>query len=420
MGETDPPENKPPDPDDKIRDLVTSIVGDIDARVALEVEEQIKEFKAVTEEKEKRLKEEIKELKDQITAIKEIAEKNPSFARLLQPKNQEQRTSFNLTPFPNLSQTVAAFNAAATANLTPQNQRRPSASQRVRQEAPRRTEEVNPGDIRQQFANSKKKICCKPVTKQHIVDMYQQITSDIQQYSDDDIFYGEKHAQARIECGNAFLELELMMKPQDFKVVKTDYNRDLSKQTLIVSLESQHQVSRCFYKQAVIVQNRTVEIQNHYPPVSLQRRRVLFDWIRDAKKAHPERNYQLRLGDSDVKMFEKERGGTYHWIPLAAFAEEAGKDFATLPGLGWEREEKVTATGRGRDSKRENSSPEHREARDSKSGRVEAEDGLTPTAPPVEILIEPSMISQGTSDAKGESQAGERNKDSKAKQDEGP
>ena len=86
--------------------------------------------------------------------------------------------------------------------------------------------------------------------------------------------------------------------------------------------------------------------------------RVPLDWIRAARKKYTNRNYQLWLGDVEVKILEKEKGGTYLLLPLAAFTEDADKNFQELLGLTIEREEKVLATCRGQD-KRGNSSPSH-------------------------------------------------------------
>ena len=420
----------PPDPEvEKIRKVIMDTIGDLDARINLEVEEQLKEMREELQERDARIIQLEKE-------IKILLEKQPSFSRVLEIRNrmetrktEQVRPNLTTTTFPSVAATAAVFSgpssSASSSTVsspapTSSQPRRPSTNTRrpsTGPQPPKQVVQATEKEIRDQFRSSKSKICCKPVTMKHIVCMYQQITSDVENYTADEIFHGEKHAQARLECANQFMELELNFLPGQFEVVKADYNRDLNKQTLIVTLASPDQVRKCFFKQSKLL-NRKVEIQTHFPPVTLQRRRTLFTWIQEARKKFTEKNFQLRLGDRDLEVFEKERGGIYYPLPLAAFAEDLGKDFETLPGLFKERETAIGRPATTEPRKNDNSSPVHQEQRESKSTKTDegsdVEESSGDTNETIRVVIHSDTPVRSND---GESQANREKSNSNANQD---
>ena len=71
-----------------------------------------------------------------------------------------------------------------------------------------------------------------------------------------------------------------------------------------VTLKDSRKVSKLFIKQARIW-NREVELYQHFPNVAWDRRRALVNLIRQAKSKDQTKNYQLRIGESDLELFEK-------------------------------------------------------------------------------------------------------------------
>ena len=415
-------EIKPPDPPDKeqIRKLVCDIVGDLDSRIRMEVEDQLKTYQQIIDERDRRIFELECMMKQLENDVKILSNKQPQFSKVLEIRNRMEskapepvRTPLN-TSFPRVAETAAAF---LPSGASQQAVRRPSVNARRPPGGPQPPKQVMAAtekEVRDQFKSSKSKIVCKPVTLKHVICMYQQITSDIANYTPDEILHGEKHAQARLECANQFMELELNWLPGQFKVIRADYNRDHDKCALIVTLGGPDQVRKCFFKQAKL-QNRRVEVQTHFPQVTRQRRGTLFEWVKEARKKFPHKNFQVRLGEKDLEIFEKEREGygNYTPLPLAAFAEELGVDFDSLPGMFKERETAIGRPETTEPKKNNNSSPIHQEQREAKISKTNDndEEGENETSPDATVNSDTPV-----SPSDRVSQAREKN-DSQASQD---
>ena len=110
-------DEKPPDPtdpatplvispelDDYIRKKFTDLVGDIDARISLEVEEQIKSFKETHEEVDKKRSEDIQSLRNSLdekertiaqlrSDLDLLTMKHPSYTRITEMKTRMENKS---------------------------------------------------------------------------------------------------------------------------------------------------------------------------------------------------------------------------------------------------------------------------------------------------------------------------------------
>ena len=142
MNKEDTTFTRPPDPPDleEIRSAVKDIIGDLDLRIQLEVEEQLKGLKKVLKEKEAIIETNERRIAQLEVDVKLLAEKHPSFSRISEIKTRnEARTTTKTTfeaPFPSVAETAAVFLGAASSSRTAPNPptRRPSVSRRTPQQ----------------------------------------------------------------------------------------------------------------------------------------------------------------------------------------------------------------------------------------------------------------------------------------------
>ena len=87
-------------------------------------------------------------------------------------------------------------------------------------------------------------------------------------------------------------------------MIRDDMNLDLNKNIIVVTLKSPQQVSKCFCKQ-LRWRNRDMEIGYHYLPISLKRRQVLFEWVKEVCQGFPRKNFQVRVGKMSLNNFKK-------------------------------------------------------------------------------------------------------------------
>ena len=206
----------------------------------------------------------------------------------------------------------------------------------------------------------------KPVTLEHISSAYTTLTSDASNFTPEELTQGEKFDEARVTAASDFLIYELNMCPADFRLVKVEYLRDLSKQSMVINLGDPDQTKKCLVQKAR-TRNDEVSVNQHWPHVSFNRRQALFRLMREAKQNNVGYNYQLRLGHDDLVVNIKEPGGMYRPVSLREFCV-----VEDLPLMG-ATHEKAPGRDRGLYGKRENSSPEHRDQAANKSAKIDAE-----------------------------------------------
>ena len=62
-------------------------------------------------------------------------------------------------------------------------------------------------------------------------------------------------------------------------------------------------------------------MENNWLEFSNERRRVLFDWVRDAKSRNPGIMFQVRMGINYLQPHMKNPWEYYYPIPMGLFAE---------------------------------------------------------------------------------------------------
>ena len=259
-------------------------------------------------------------------------------------------TFANIASAPQASLSVGGARSKTT--LT----RRPSTSATTRQSQ----------EVSDQFYASRHKIIIKPVTLEQISSAYTTLTSDTSNFTPKELTQGEKFDEARVTAASDFLIYELNMCPDDFKLVKVEYLRDLSKQSMVVTLGDPDQTKKCLVQKAR-TRNDEVSVNQHWPHVSFNRRQALFRLMREAKKKNEGYNYQLRLGHDDLVVHAKEPGGLYRPVSLREFCV-----IEDLPLMG-ATHEKAPGRDRGLKGKRENSTPEHRDQAANKLAKIHSE-----------------------------------------------
>ena len=154
----------PPDPEvEKIRKVIMDTIGDLDARINLEVEEQLKEMREELQERDARIIQLEKE-------IKILLEKQPSFSRVLEIRNrmetrktEQVRPNLTTTTFPSVAATAAVFSgpssSASSSTVsspapTSSQPRRPSTNTRrpsTGPQPPKQVVQATEKEIRDQF-----------------------------------------------------------------------------------------------------------------------------------------------------------------------------------------------------------------------------------------------------------------------------
>ena len=338
----------PPDIRQWVEEILMENDHNIEDSITFQVETRLDERVKVFEEMLKQRDDKIEALEAE---IKKLNAKKTTFADITTESVANRRAVFEWKTGNTLAPSALPGQSRipSPSSRTPPPIRNPSLTAPAPETT---TSGLNQEEIKRQLSICKRRVNISPVNEQHIITNYQVMTSDLATYSTEEVMSGDKHEQARIACAVDFFRDELTVAPHLYKIEKVEMHGVLEKQTMIVTLQTEAQVRKLFVI-GVKAKNQGVKIENNWPTFSYNRRRVLFDWAKDAKIRNPASTFQVRMGNNDLQPHMKNPGEYYYPIALGLFAEMAGHDLDSLPAFSYKQPQKAP----GRSNKRVSSSP---------------------------------------------------------------
>ena len=97
---------------------------------------------------------------------------------------------------------------------------------------------------------------------------------------------------------NDFFQDELKVGYHIYKIDKVEYDGVFERQAMVVKLKEESMVRKTFAT-GVKSKNDGIKIENVWPSFTYNRRRVLFDWAKDARRLNGGVSFQVSVGLTD-------------------------------------------------------------------------------------------------------------------------